>query len=360
MSTTSGTSGSGGGAGHAGATGAAGSSGMAGSNGGAGAMGTGGSGGGGSVMGMCPADGAMAAAPALKVINWNGHKGAVSFTIDDSYDSALNVVVPALNKRKIFATFFVICGAGNTKSRMADWKNVIAMGHEVANHTMTHAAANGTNSNEIVDCDAQLISEFMKASTSFAYPLSAVGEPYKSYTAAHYLAGRGGSGGSVLVKSIDKKDWTNISADYTGPEGGGTHAKAAILANITAAVTADSWYVVTTHSILPENYFAGIPQADYEAELDAAVASGAWVTTFSNAAAYVRAEQALLAAAPMTMPDGSMKWTWTVAPGTPDDTTLRVNIAGGSLTQGGTKLACAADGGYFPVKVKTGELTWTK
>lgn len=342
-------------AGHAGAMG------VAGSSGGAGSSGAGGGGvGGGSVMGMCPAAGATATAPGLRVINWNGHKGAVSFTVDDSYDSALSVVVPAMDKRKVLGTFYVICGGGNTKSRAADWKKAIATGHEVANHTMSHAAANGTNTPEIANCDAQITTDFMKAPTSFAYPLSNIGEPFKSYTAMHYIGGRGGSGPPILVKATDKKDWANVSSDYTGPEGGGTHAKAAILTGINGAVTADSWYVITTHSILPENNFAGIPAADYEAELDAAVASGAWVTTFTNAAAYVRGEQALLAAAPMTMADGSMKWTWTAAAGTPDDTTLRVVVDGGSLSQGGTKLACTTEGGYFPVKVKAGELTWTK
>jgi peptidoglycan/xylan/chitin deacetylase (PgdA/CDA1 family) len=361
VSSSGGASGSGATGGGGSAVGHGGSTGTAGSNGGgAGSVGAGGSGGGGSVVSMCPAAGATADAPQLKVINWNGHKGAISFTIDDSYDSALNVVVPALDKRKILGTFYVICGAGNTKSRKDDWLKAIATGHEVANHTMTHAAANGSNLNEIADCDAQVASEFMKPSTSFAYPLSAIGEPYKSYTAQHYIAGRGGSGGNILVKATDKKDWTNISADYTGPEGGGTHAKAAILTQIKATVAADAWYVVTTHSILPENYYAGIPQADYEAELDAAVASGAWVTTFTNAAAYVRGQQALLGATPTTAADGSMKWTWTAAPSTPDAATLRVNVAGGSLSQGGTKLTCMTDGGYFAVNIKAGELTWTK
>ncbi|HEV8245163.1 MAG TPA: polysaccharide deacetylase family protein [Polyangiaceae bacterium] len=319
-----------------------------------GASSGGASSGGASSGGACAAPSAAVTTPNRTVKNWNGHKGAVSFTIDDAYGSALDVVVPALKQRNIVGTFYVICN--NVASRVADWKAAAMAGNEVTNHTMSHAPASNGNLAELTDCDAYIKTNLGVTSNSFAYPLSNVADPYKSYTTANYIGGRGGSTAPpALVRMTDNPDWSNISADYTGGGEYGTLAKDAINSGIDASVSQDAWYVITTHSILPENNFAGIPAADYEAELDHAIASGAWIGTFAQVAAYARAQKTLTAA----VMGGGTTWTWTAAAGTPDGTTLRVVIDGGSLTQGGTALQWNCDGGYYPVDVKTGELTWS-
>lgn len=62
--------------------------------------------------------------------------GIVSLTYDDGLDSHLDVVVPALEARGLSGTFYVTWE--NIAARAGEWRSVIAKGHELANHTMTH------------------------------------------------------------------------------------------------------------------------------------------------------------------------------------------------------------------------------
>jgi len=65
-----------------------------------------------------------------------GKRGAVSLTYDDGLDSQLDLAVPALDRFGFKATFFLTYD--NIKRRLSDWARLARMGHELANHTVTH------------------------------------------------------------------------------------------------------------------------------------------------------------------------------------------------------------------------------
>jgi peptidoglycan/xylan/chitin deacetylase (PgdA/CDA1 family) len=62
--------------------------------------------------------------------------GVVSVTYDDGLDSHLDIAVPALETRGLTGTFYVTLE--NIAKRASEWQEVMARGHELANHTVSH------------------------------------------------------------------------------------------------------------------------------------------------------------------------------------------------------------------------------
>jgi peptidoglycan/xylan/chitin deacetylase (PgdA/CDA1 family) len=78
-----------------------------------------------------------AAAASRRAFGWpEGKRAAVSLTFDDARVSQIDVGLPLLKKRKAKVTFFIMPGAA--EKRIAGWKQAVADGHEIANHSLTH------------------------------------------------------------------------------------------------------------------------------------------------------------------------------------------------------------------------------
>jgi len=74
-----------------------------------------------------------------ETMRWPGDaKVAVSLSYDDALDSQLDNAVPALNKHKIRASFYLTLSHSSVHERLADWRAVAAAGHELGNHTVYH------------------------------------------------------------------------------------------------------------------------------------------------------------------------------------------------------------------------------
>src|ERR1700736_1441418 len=98
----------------------------------------------------------FAQAPALKVLPWNNHAGAVSLTFDDSRTVHLDTAIPELNKRHLQATFFLIVAK---TTRLDDWRKARLQGHEIGNHSVCHehAAELGKEGEELQIEDAKKV-----------------------------------------------------------------------------------------------------------------------------------------------------------------------------------------------------------
>ncbi len=64
------------------------------------------------------------------------HRAAISLSFDDARPSQLRCGLPLLDRLSVPATFFVLPDAVAQDS--AAWREVIARGHEIGNHTLTH------------------------------------------------------------------------------------------------------------------------------------------------------------------------------------------------------------------------------
>ncbi len=66
----------------------------------------------------------------------NGKRAAVSLTFDDSRLSQIDAGLAVLRKQGVKATFYA--QAPGVEKRLEGWKQAVAEGHEIGNHTVTH------------------------------------------------------------------------------------------------------------------------------------------------------------------------------------------------------------------------------
>jgi peptidoglycan/xylan/chitin deacetylase (PgdA/CDA1 family) len=63
---------------------------------------------------------------------------AVSFTYDDGHPSGIDLVAPDLEKAGFRGTFFLTPAIFDAPRRIAGWRKLASVGHEIANHTWDH------------------------------------------------------------------------------------------------------------------------------------------------------------------------------------------------------------------------------
>lgn len=72
-----------------------------------------------------------------KPIAWpNGKRAAVSLSFDDARLSQIDTGLVLLKKLDVKVTFFVV--PSGVQKRLAGWRQAVADGHEIANHSLTH------------------------------------------------------------------------------------------------------------------------------------------------------------------------------------------------------------------------------
>ena len=148
----------------------------------------------------------------IAMFEWpNGKRAAVSLTFDDARPSQVDVGVPILNAYGLRGTFYL--SPSNISARLEQWKNAVALGHEMGNHTLSHPCTGNfpwSRANALEDYTLERMErELMEASRlihqtlgvtprSFAYPCGQKfvgrGQSAQSYAplvAKHFLAGRG-------------------------------------------------------------------------------------------------------------------------------------------------------------------------
>lgn len=326
------------------------------SSGGSGNAGTANGGGGGTIP---PPNGTEAN---LRVLNWNGHQAAATFTFDDADPTHYNVAAPVLNERGVKATFFVVQDTIEAYGDVS--RNGFAAlrdaGHELANHTKTHTGSSAGTASEVTSCDTYLKQQFGITPSTFAYPNVDITATYKDAAAALYVASRGGGDGAHILPN-STPDWHNLPSffisDPENDQGYLNHPDQAMAA-FDATLAAGGWRIITVHGVGSGGFWAPTSPSNLAAVIDHLDGKDFWIDTFARVAGYLRAQQALEAATPVQ--DGtSLTWSWTLPPGFPSDVRLRVLVDGGTLTQGGTPVVWNGAEGYYPVDPQALSLTWT-
>jgi peptidoglycan/xylan/chitin deacetylase (PgdA/CDA1 family) len=147
-----------------------------------------------------------------KAFGWpEGRRAAVSLSFDDGRASQVDAGLAVLKKAGVKVTFFLNPGA--VEKKLAGWKQAVADGHEIANHTATHpctgnyafSASNALENytlekiaQDIDSANARIETLLGVEPTTFAYPCGQKfvgrGRDVKSYVplvAERFLAGRG-------------------------------------------------------------------------------------------------------------------------------------------------------------------------
>jgi peptidoglycan-N-acetylglucosamine deacetylase len=183
------------------------------------------------------ADRSIAARP----FSWpNNRRAAVSICFDDARPSQLDNGVEIFARHEVTGTFYVL--PEMVTARLDDWKRVVATGHEIGNHTVTHPCSGNfafsrRNALENYSLDRLERDELLAANhaiekllgtrpRTFAYPCAqrfvGAGEQTQSYVpliARHFIVGRGGFDEVPNDPTIcDLAQITSLDMDGASPE----------------------------------------------------------------------------------------------------------------------------------------------
>ena len=141
----------------------------------------------------------------------DGKRAAVSLTFDDARPSQLDAGIPILDAYGLKATFYI--STERARERLSEWKDVLATGHEIGNHSMRHPCTGNfpwarekaledytlaEMAEELDEASAEIEAMLGVPPATFAYPCGQKyvgrGRELSSYVplvAERFLAGRG-------------------------------------------------------------------------------------------------------------------------------------------------------------------------
>lgn len=317
----------------------------------------------------------MAETP-IKTIPWNGHVGAVSFTFDDALTNQVQVLKPILEELPdVKVTFFVTDMGNGLATNAAGFASLAKAGHEIGNHTQTHAHLSGvTDENELNKEIVQYADNIEKVLSeqgadvrvvSLATPYCENNDLVKSVIETRHFINRdcgwhGRNDWDVEPDwmSLKAKVWTRSGA--TVDEMLLSMDTAAYIGNFEGAnpwdvqVKGGSWLVVLNHGVTEDtgdDY--SIDPADIKKILERAVEDKLWIAPFGTVGAYHRAHFILDTAAAVPGED-CFTVSWEIPnEHMPRSVPLRVNIDTESVgenavvEQDGIKLKAESDGSYI-------------
>lgn len=312
----------------------------------------------------------------LQVLPWAGFKGAISYTFDDASPSQVENY-ETLNKPGVRMTFYVVPKRveqtdklGNT--HLAQWKAMLADGHEFGSHTLDH-------------CQLTPATD----TTPYSYPLCAWGEAPVDSTPEQQVAGA-----NDFVKNvIGQRDalgnpavwtmaspygddswspialasgliahrgvWTNqpgsfipagdiatignlpcwAGAGYEAGWGNVDKNQSTYEKIINDARGRGRWTIFLFHGILPSAWdndgeCCAVEAANIAGSMEHLKRWGdVWGDTVANIASYNIAQSLFASLTPVDGDAGAKTWTWTLPANFPPGKYLRVSVDGGTLTQ---------------------------
>jgi peptidoglycan/xylan/chitin deacetylase (PgdA/CDA1 family) len=281
----------------------------------------------------------------LRVLNWAGFKGAMSFTFDDSNSSQLEHY-PALRALGVPFTFYLVSGKPESGNPL--WAQALADGHELGNHSKSHAQQDDGGD---TDQATRFIQERFKTQVwTMAAPYgSAV---YTDLARTRFLINRGVS--DALIGVSGAADPFTLPC-YVPPLGAD---ESVYIAKASAALNAGKWQVVLVHGFtggsdgayLPvplDGFVTGVKYARNLGDL--------WLGTVASIGAYWRGQLAFQASHPVTSGTDTI-WNWTLPEHFPPGQFLRVNVDGGTLMQGSAAVPWDSHG-YYEISLDAKTLT---
>ena len=280
----------------------------------------------------------------ITTVPWNGHKGAATFTFDDGLNSQTKNLTFLDNIPEAKVTFFVCTGTMGFSSNAQPHLSYAEKGHEIGNHTKTHANLTQSSnvSGEIGDA-AKALRDMGLEATAMATPNCAQNGPVKDAINQEHFISRS-CGGAGMTKWDSEPDWMEVSSNIW-PDNGGSVAN--FKNSLDQAATNGQWQVQLFHGVGGDWYV--ISPEDIKTLIEYAVQKDLWVGTFSAVGAYLRAHFTIDKATATNTSSG-FKVTWTSPHAhMPKSVPLRVKIQGAqgqTVSQKGKEVKPNSDGTY--------------
>jgi peptidoglycan/xylan/chitin deacetylase (PgdA/CDA1 family) len=273
----------------------------------------------------------------LRVLDWAGFTGAVSFTFDDGNSSQISNY-SQLNATGAKATFFLVTGWSNASN--AIWKTAVSNGHEIGNHTKSHSSTASQS-------DLQAAEDWIKTNLGVtAYTMAAPNgdASWASVAPALMIANRGVSNG--LVGPRDSTNAFSLPA-YLPPTGA---SSSAMDAEVNAAKTGNKWKIFCVHGFTGDSAaYQPVDVTNMTTTMSNAVKNGLWADTMMNVAAYWLGQKAISASA-------TTSTIWTLPANFPPNMCVRVTTTGGTVKQNGAEVPWN-DHGYYEISLDAKSVT---
>ena len=226
---------------------------------------------------------------AVRIARFRGdRKAAISFTFDDAMADHVALAVPLLEEFGYRGTFYLVTGwikrdakadpvpesAG--KDRPADarpsweeWKELAARGHEIGNHSTTHAKLTDVKGEaaleqEIIASERLIAEKIGRAPLSFSYPYCASNPQIKAMTLRCHALDRG------RFPGYGDKDFTAAGVNHY----------------IDEAIEKGMWHVALVHGVCRADewrkHLAWVKERE----------GNLWVGTYADVGRYVRERDA--------------------------------------------------------------------
>jgi peptidoglycan/xylan/chitin deacetylase (PgdA/CDA1 family) len=295
----------------------------------------------------------------LKVLDWAGFAGAVSYTFDDSQPSQIEHYAD-LQATGVPMTFYITSSRAGQPSYDATFSQAVRDGHEIGNHTVNHCAVASLSrcrnsyptALEEIDHDTSYIVQHFGQTGVWTMASPYGDSAWDPYAQQRFIVNRGVGVGMIAPR--DDTDPFDLPAYMAGSsDSAGTFGAA-----IDNARKGGKWLIYCIHTIGPTSNVWN-PPVDISA-ITGSIAHAkslgdVWVGTVAAIGAYWRAQATLSSVYP-TVSGNTRTWSWTLPPHFPKGRYLRVKVDGGTLTQGGNILPW--DGhGYYEVALDAGSVT---
>jgi peptidoglycan/xylan/chitin deacetylase (PgdA/CDA1 family) len=285
----------------------------------------------------------------MKILNWAGFKGAVTYAFDDANSSQMDNY-SALNALGVRMTFYLVTDK-ITSSNSSSWIQVLNDGHELGNHTVLHLQ--NATATQIDNATAKIETTFGVRPWTFAAPYG--DSSYVTFAQTRFLVNRGVS--NALVMPNDKTNPFNLPC-YIPPQDG--TATTDFNPQIDTAEVGGGWRIVLVHGFTGGTDSAYLPVSinEFVAGVNHAKSLGdLWIDNMVNVAAYWRGQMTLASVAPSTSGNTTV-WTWILPDNFPPKKHLRITVDGGTPSQNGQNLAWDSHG-YYEMSLDAGSLTLT-
>jgi len=277
----------------------------------------------------------------LKVLDWAGFKGAVSYTFDDNTASQIPNY-SALKATGAHFTWFVVGSWGPS----SQYKTTLADGQEIANHTYSHQSVSGYSSTSAASSDLQQNETYI--TTNFGVTAYSMAAPncdaaWTSLAPNLLFQDRGPCGGSAAT--VGPRDSTSPFALPAYLPATGEAA-----ATMTAALASGKWRIYVIHGFDSQNgTYQPVPIGNVTTTMSGAVSSGYWPETMTNVGAYWQGQKLISTSATTTA-------TWSLPAHFPPNMCLRITTTGGTVTQKGATVPWDSHG-YYQISLDAGAVT---
>lgn len=208
--------------------------------------------------------------------------GVASITLDDGKLSQYANARPVLNAAGVKATFYIISDGltwGSGSMSAAEARQLVSDGHEIGNHSKTHANLTSPGvdlETELGASNAAIRDAVGVTPTTCAYPYGQSNDAVRAVAAKYFRACRGTNGGTNAWSGLDRYDLrTYYVTTSTTP--------AQVQAAARSALTSGSWIIFVYHGVGTVGSSDDVTTQSFSDQLQAIRGTGIPIRTVSQA-----------------------------------------------------------------------------